>query len=381
MAEENDLERTEPASPRRLEQAREEGQIARSQELGAFAVMGTAGLAVWLLGAQLLTGFVGLMKNGLTLPAGSAFETDGMLARLGEQGGAGFFTIAPVLLAAFIAAIAAPLMLNGWLFTAKPLQPDFSRLNPMNGLGRIFSVGGLVELLKAVIKVLVVGGVAALVLWQSLDAVVALTRESASGAISHAAHLVGWTLILVVGGMVLVVGVDVPFQLWNHARKLRMSLDEVKRENKETEGDPHIKARIRSLQREAARKRMMAEVPKADVVITNPTHYAVALSYRENSMRAPRVVAKGQNIMAARIRELAAEHRVPVLEAPPLARALYRHAELGDEIPETLYTAVAEVLAYVFQLRQSAGRRGVLPLPPEHIEVPAGLDPLEGEGT
>lgn len=379
MAEENDLERTEPASPRRLEQAREEGQIARSQELGAFAVMGTAGLAVWLLGAQLLTGFTGLMKSGLTLPAASAFETGHMLALLGREGAAGFSTIAPVLIAAFIAAICAPLMLNGWLFTFKPLQPNFSRLNPLNGIGRIFSVTGLVELVKAIIKVLVVGGVAALVLWHSLDAVVSLTMETTAGAISHAAQLVGWTLILVVGGMVLVVAVDVPFQLWNHSRKLRMSRDEVKRESKETEGDPHIKARIRSLQREAARKRMMAEVPAADVIITNPTHYAVALSYKENSMRAPRVVAKGRNIIAARIRELAAEHRIPVLEAPPLARALYRHAELGDEIPETLYTAVAEVLAYVFQLRQFAGRSGYAPLPPGHIDVPAGLDPLEGE--
>jgi flagellar biosynthetic protein FlhB len=158
-----------------------------------------------------------------------------------------------------------------------------------------------------------------------------------------------------------------------------MSKDELKRENKEMEGDPHVKARIRSLQREAARKRMMAEVPKADVVITNPTHYAVALSYKEGSMRAPRVVAKGQNLVAARIRELAQEHRVPILEAPPLARALHRNAEIGDEIPETLYTAVAEVLAYIFQLRQPARPGSRIPLPPTDIAVPPGLDPQEAE--
>jgi flagellar biosynthetic protein FlhB len=180
--------------------------------------------------------------------------------------------------------------------------------------------------------------------------------------------------------MVIVVAVDVPFQLWNHARRLRMSRDELRREAKETEGDPQIKARIRSLQREAARKRMMAEVPKADVVVTNPTHYAVALSYRENSMRAPRVVAKGQHLTALRIRELAKDNWVPVVEAPPLARALYRHTELGDEIPETLYTAVAEVLAYVFQLRRfEAEGVGAPPLPPHEFAVPAGLDPQEGE--
>jgi len=340
--------------------------------------MGTAAMAVWLLGGQLLSGFTGLVRTGLNLPAAAAFETDRMVSLLGQEGASGFLTIAPVLVAAFIAALAAPMLLNGWLISAKPLQPDFSRLNPLSGIARIFSVAGLVELVKAVAKVVVVGGVAALVLWHSLDAVVSLTTQPADSAFSQAARLVGWTMILVVGGMVLVVAVDVPFQLWNHARKLRMSLDELKREAKETEGDPHVKARIRSLQREAARKRMMEEVPKADVVITNPTHYAVALAYKENSMRAPRVVAKGQNIIAARIRELAAEHRVPVLEAPPLARALYRHAELGDEIPETLYTAVAEVLAYVFQLRHATGRRGHVPLPPEHIEVPPGLDPQEG---
>lgn len=378
MAEENDLERTEPASPRRLEQAREDGQVARSQELGAFAVMGTAGLAIWVLGAQLLSGFTGLVRNGLTLPAAAGFESERMPGLLGEGGASGFLTIAPVLLAAFIAAIAAPLLLNGWLFSLKPLQPDFSRLNPLAGIARIFSVTGLVELAKAVTKVLVVGGVAALVLWSSLDALLSLSMQPATSAFPDATRLIGWTLVLVVAGMVLVVAVDVPYQLWNHARKLRMSRDELRREAKESEGDPHVKSRIRSLQREAARKRMMSEVPKADVVVTNPTHYAVALSYKENSMRAPRVVAKGRDIVAARIRDLAAEHRVPMLEAPPLARALYRHAELGDEIPETLYTAVAEVLAWVFQLRQATGRHAVVPLPPDSILVPPGLDPQEG---
>jgi flagellar biosynthetic protein FlhB len=379
VAEESDLERTEPASPRRLEQAREEGQIARSQELGAFAVMAAAGVATWVMGAHLLGGFTGLMRQGLTLPAAAAFEPDRMLVLLGQQGMNGFLVIAPILVAAFIAALAAPMLLNGWLFSFKPLQPDFSRLNPLSGFGRVFSVAGLVELLKAIAKVVVVGGVAALVLWNSLDAVVSLTRETPEAAINHAARLVGWTLILVVFGMVLVVAVDVPFQLWNHARRLRMSKDELKRENKEMEGDPHVKARIRSLQREAARKRMFAEIPKADVVVTNPTHYAVALAYRENSMRAPRVVAKGQNLVAARIREIAAEHRVPILEAPPLARALHRHTDIGDEIPETLYTAVAEVLAYIFQLRQPARPGGHIPLPPADIAVPPGLDPLEGD--
>jgi flagellar biosynthetic protein FlhB len=242
----------------------------------------------------------------------------------------------------------------------------------------MFSAHGVVELAKAVAKVLVVGGVAALVMWTSLDALLSLSQEATFSAAVHAARLVGWTLILMVGGMALIVAIDVPYQLWSHHRKLRMSRAELKREARESEGDPQIKARIRSLQREAARKRMMAAVPKADVVITNPTHYAVALSYKENSMRAPRVVAKGQDLTALRIRELARQHRIPIVEAPPLARALYRHTDLEDEIPETLYTAVAEVLAYVFQLRRFNREGGRAPRVPDEIVVPPALDPQQG---
>jgi flagellar biosynthesis protein FlhB len=376
MADDNDLERTQPASPRRLEQAREEGRVARSQELGAFAVLGAAGLTIWLAGGPLLAGFTGVMRRGLTISHEAAFAEERMLHGLAEQGLGGFLVVAPVLGVAFIAALAAPLLLSGWVFTLNPLQPDFSRLDPLKGLSRIFSVRGLIDLAKALAKVMVVGGVAALAIVSGLDAMLGLLKESPGAALTHAAVLVGWTLILLVGGILLVVAVDVPFQLWHHSRELRMSREDVRRESRENEGDPLIKARIRSLQREAARKRMMAEVPKADVVVTNPAHYAVALSYREGSMRAPRVVAKGRDLVAARIRELAHSHNVPLLEAPPLARALYRHADLGAEIPEKLYTAVAEVMAYVLQLRRFNAQGGKPPRLPEKIEVPTTLDPL-----
>ncbi len=379
MAEENDFERTEPASPQRLKQAREDGQVARSQELNTFALLATVGVSIWVLGGQLLSGLTGLMRSGLTLSAEDGFRADQMVRLLGRHGSTGFMAIAPVLAAALLAALVAPLLLNGWLFTLKPLRPDFSRLNPLTGFGRIFSAHGLVELVKALSKVFVVGGIATLVIWESLDAVLSLSQETTAGAATHAARLVGWTLILMVGGMALIAAIDVPYQLWNHQRKLRMSRAELKREAKESEGDPQIKARIRSLQREAARKRMMAEVPKADVVITNPTHYSVALSYKENAARAPRIVAKGRDLTAVRIRELAREHRIPVVEAPPLARALYRHVDLDDEIPEALYTAVAEVLAYVFQLRRFDREGGRAPQLPGEIAVPAGLDPRQDQ--
>ncbi|MEQ1882091.1 MAG: flagellar biosynthesis protein FlhB [Burkholderiales bacterium] len=381
MADENDHERTQPASPRRLEQAREEGRVARSQELGAFAVLGAAGLSIWMAGGPLLAGFTEVMRRGLTFSHEAAFVEEHMLRGLAEQGLGGFLVATPVLGAAFIAALAAPLLLSGWVFTLNPLQPDFSRLDPLKGLSRIFSVRGLIDLAKALAKVMVVGGVAALAIINSLDAMLGLLMESPGGALTHAAALVGWTLILLVGGIVLVVAVDVPFQLWHHSRELRMSREDVRRESRENDGDPQIKARIRSLQREAARKRMMAEVPKADVVVTNPAHYAVALSYREGSMRAPRVVAKGRDLVAARIRELARSHDVPLLEAPPLARALYRHADLGAEIPEKLYTAVAEVMAYVLQLRRFNAQGGKPPRLPEKIEVPPTLDPLTADAS
>ncbi len=379
MAEENDFERTEPASPQRLKQAREDGQVARSQELNTFALLATVGVSIWVLGGQLLSGLTGLMRSGLTLSAEDGFRADQMVRLLGRHGSTGFMAIAPVLAAALLAALVAPLLLNGWLFALKPLRPDFSRLNPLTGFGRIFSAHGLVELVKALSKVFVVGGIATLVIWESLDAVLSLSQETTAGAATHAARLVGWTLILMVVGTALIAAIDVPYQLWNHQRKLRMSRAELKREAKESEGDPQIKARIRSLQREAARKRMMAEVPKADVVITNPTHYSVALSYKENAARAPRIVAKGRDLTAVRIRELAREHRIPVVEAPPLARALYRHVDLDDEIPEALYTAVAEVLAYVFQLRRFDREGGRAPQLPGEIAVPAGLDPRQDQ--
>jgi flagellar biosynthetic protein FlhB len=212
------------------------------------------------------------------------------------------------------------------------------------------------------------------VVWQDVNEVVSIIAAPIDAGLPHLASMVGFTFIAVSGSMLLIVAIDVPFQLWNHAKQLRMTKEEVRQESKETEGDPHVKARIRQLQREAARRRMMSEVPKADVIVTNPTHYAVALRYQEGRMGAPQVVAKGAALLAQRIRELGEENRVPILEAPSLARALYRHAELGQEIPAKLYTAVAEVLAYVYQLRRYRTYGGTEPETPHELPVPPELD-------
>jgi flagellar biosynthetic protein FlhB len=377
MAEDSDLERTEPASARRREQAREEGQVARSRELSTLALLLAAGGGLWFMGAGLTDTLSGLMRHGMQLERALAFDTDLMLLRLKDSSVDVLLAFSPLLALLVLAGIASALLLNGWMFSFKPLMPDFNRLDPLQGLARIVSLHGVIEMAKAIGKTVLVGGVAAWVIWNNSGAVLALAAEPLASGMVHLVRLLGTSFLVMAGSMGLIVAADIPFQLWDHAKKLRMTREEVRQENKENEGDPKVKAHIRSQQREMARRRMMAEIPKADVVVTNPTHYAVALRYQEGEMRAPRVVAKGAHLLAARIRELAQEHNVPLLEAPPLARALYSHAELGDEIPAALYTAVAEVLAYVYQLRRQKEFGGPAPQAPGPLALPAGLDPGE----
>jgi flagellar biosynthetic protein FlhB len=252
-------------------------------------------------------------------------------------------------------------------------------MNPLSGIGRIFSLHGVMELVKALAKAALVGGIGAWALTRHLDDLLVLVNETPQEGIRTMGALVAASTFSVVCGLLLIAVVDVPFQLWSYYKGLRMTREEVRQEARETEGDPQVKGHIRRAQREAARRRMMAEVPKADVIVTNPTHYAVALRYDGESMRAPKVVAKGADLVAQRIRAIGEEHRVPVLEAPPLARALYHHTELGDEIPEGLYTTVAEVFAYVFQLRRHQSAGGPAPAMPQALAVPPELDPLTGK--
>jgi flagellar biosynthetic protein FlhB len=375
MAEDTGLERTEPASVRRREQAREEGQVAQSRELSTLALLLAAGGGLWFMGADLTERLSGLMRHGMQLDRALAFDTDSMLLRLKDSSVDVLLAFSPLFALLMLAGIASALLLNGWLFSFKPLLPDWGRMDPLKGLARILSSHGLIEMLKAIAKTVVVGGVAAWVIWHDSGAVLSLAAEPLGAGMVHLMHLLGTSFVIMAGSMGLVAAVDIPVQIWNHERKLRMTREEVRQENKETEGDPAVKAHIRSQQREMARRRMMAEIPKADVVVTNPTHYAVALRYQDGAMRAPRVVAKGAHLLAAHIRALAEEHKVPILEAPPLARALYRHAELGDEIPAALYSAVAEVLAYVYQLRRHREDGGPIPQQPELLPLPPGLDP------
>ncbi len=377
MAEESDQERTEPASPQRLQKAREDGQVVQSRELGTFVVLMVSGATLWAMSGSLGQAMAQIMRGGLQFDPGVARDSAHVMALLSGLFFDATLALAPFLFLVLIAALASPILLRGWLFSTKALAPKFNRLNPLSGVKRMVSWQGLVELVKSLAKVGLLGGVAAWLIWANLDAIFSLSLEEPRTAIAHMGDLIGKIFLLVSGAMIFVVLIDLPFQIWHHFKQLRMSKEEVRREHKENEGDPHLKARIRQQQREAARRRMMAEIPTADVVVTNPTHYAVALKYTEGKMRAPVVVAKGADLIAAKIREVAAEHNIPMLEAPPLARALFRHTELGDEIPATLYTAVAEVLAYVFQLRHYREVGGAYPEAPVALPVPPELDPLQ----
>lgn len=373
MSEESDLEKTEPASPRRLEKAREEGQVVRSRELATFIMLIAGVTGLWTLGGHLGRSLNQVMQGALRFERDTAFDGSRMLSRFAVMVWDSLLAFLPLMLLFGVAAVAAPLLLGGWVFSGKSFAPQFSRMSPIAGLGRMFSAHSLVELLKAVAKSLLVGSVGAWVLWHRLPEAIALMNAPVQEALLHMVDLVLYCCLVVSLSLLVVAAIDVPWQYWEFFKKLRMTKEEVKQEFKESEGDPHIKGRIRQQQRSMARRRMMTEVPKADVVVTNPTHFAVALRYEEGRMSAPRVVAKGTGEVAARIRALAAEHRVPLMSAPPLARALHRHVELGQEIPAGLYTAVAEVLAWVYQLKHWHYTQGPQPQAPADLPVPDEL--------
>ncbi|CAB3780487.1 Flagellar biosynthetic protein FlhB [Paraburkholderia caffeinitolerans] len=374
MAEDSDLEKTESATPKRLEKAREEGQVARSRELSTFALLSAGCFGAWMLSGTIGEHLQTMLRGALTFNHAGAFETKRMLTGAGVAAREGLIALLPVLLLTGVAALLAPMALGGWLFSTKSLEMKFSRLNPVSGLGRIFSVNGPIQLGMSIAKTLVVGGIGGSALWVRRDEILGLAMQPPPRAFAEALHLVAVCCGTTVAGMFVVAAIDVPYQLWSYHRKLRMTKEEVKREHRENEGDPHVKGRIRQQQRAMARRRMMAQVPKADVVVTNPTHFAVALQYADGEMRAPKVVAKGVNLVAARIRELATEHNVPLLEAPPLARALYYNVDINREIPGPLYGAVAQVLAWVYQLKRFREHGGDVPMAPTDLDVPPELD-------
>jgi flagellar biosynthesis protein FlhB len=376
MAEDSDLERTEPASARRLEQARERGNVPRSRELATLAVLLASTAVMALLGVFMFQSLDRVMHNALNFDLADTATPEMMGRNLMEAGLDGVLLYLPMAVAVVVAAVGANLLLSGWVFSTQALEFNFSKLNPITGIGRMFSLNALAELIKALLKGGLIAGVAGWMIWHQRDGIMALASEPLEAAVAHFGQIALFTFLASVAAFVFIVALDVPFQIWDYHHGLRMTKEEVRQEGKEIEGDPQIKARIRSLQREVARRRMMQAIPQADVVVTNPMHYAVALKYEEKGMAAPVVLAKGAQLVAERIKELAREHRVPIVEAPPLARALHRHVEVGEVIPGALFTAVAQVLAYVYQLNQSLS-----PVPPSDWQVPPTLDPAARNGA
>jgi len=331
-----------------------------------------AGGGLHFLGGHLGAQLHDLMRSGLTLSREEAVDETRAVATFGNEMLHALLVCAPLLGLTLLAALLAPLTIGGWNMSFEALAPDFTKLNPAAGLARMFSARSAVELAKAFAKFLLVALVAAALLWKNSGELMGLGAEPVDAALRHAATLAGNAFLTLAGTMGLIAAVDVPWQLWQHTQKLKMSREEIKQEMKESDGSPEMKGRIRKAQQELARRRMMHLVPTADVVVTNPTHFAVALRYDDKRMRAPIVVAKGADVIAARIREIATEHNVPLFEAPPLARALHRHVEIGGEIPSNLYVAVAQVLTYIYQVK-AARRYGAVPPQPPAIDP--GLDP------
>lgn len=371
----SELEKTERATPRRIEKAREEGQVPQSRDLTTFLVLMLGVLALVAVGDWMGVRLSALIRDGLRFDRAQAFDTRLMLDQFGALFTDALILMVPLLVITVLAALLGPALLGGIVLSPKALGFKFSKLNPVAGLKRMFSVHGVVEMLKSALKASLIALVGVLIFMKDIPFFFSLMNRPPEESIAEFFGTLAWESVVVVSSLALLVALDVPFQLWQYYKKLRMTKDEIKREYKETEGDPHVKARVRSAQREMARRRMMAEVPKAAVVVTNPTHFSVALKYDPATMNTPIVVAKGRGDLALKIREIAAAHNVPTLEAPPLARALYTHCELEEAVPTALYIAIAEVMAYIFRLNQWARRGGPKPQQPATLPVPEGLDP------
>jgi flagellar biosynthetic protein FlhB len=371
MALENEdgQEKTEQATPKRLEDARKKGQVPRSRELTTLAMMLSAAVALSLMGGRMIEQLGAVMRLGLDVERARIFDRWTAVDLFGQAISQGFWSLVPFILVMMVAAFAAPVALGGWTFSVEALAIKPEKLNPLKGMKRIFAVRGLVEMFKALAKFALIGSVGAGLLWHYLPELMALGRESIDSAMVHAGRILSFSFIVLSASLLLIAAIDVPFQLWDHSRSMKMTRKEVQDEHKNLEGKPEVKSRIRQVQREIAQRRMMEAVPKADVVITNPTHYAVALRYDADNMSAPVVVAKGVELVASQIRTVAVANRVPLFEAPPLARALYYSTEIDQEVPAGLYLAVARILAYVFQLKATR-RGGPIPNRPHKVDVP-----------
>ncbi|EJM30258.1 flagellar biosynthesis protein FlhB [Pseudomonas sp. GM25] len=375
MAEsESGQDKTEDPTEKRKKDSREKGEIARSKELNTLAVMMAGAGALLVFGGMLAQDLMDLMRQNFTLSREVIMDERSMATFLMNSGLQALLAIQPIMITLLVAAFLGPIALGGWLFAAGSLAPKFSRMNPAAGLKRMFSMKAVIELLKALAKFLITLGVALVVLNSDIDDLLRIAHEPLDRAIIHSLQLVGWSSLWLACGLIIIAAVDVPVQIWESIKKLKMTKQEVRDEHKDQEGRPEVKQRIRQVQREMSQRRMMAAIPDADVVITNPTHYAVALKYDAEKGGAPMLLAKGSDFLALKIREIAMANNVMLLESPALARSIYYSTELEEEIPGGLYLAVAQVLAYVYQIRQHRAGKGKFPEPlKDDLPIPPDL--------
>ena len=372
MADDSDLDKSEQPTDSKLKKAKEKGQIPRSRELTSLIILLVGIMLFWIMG----THFVSKLKTIIQQAMLVAHRTDDdkqIIFNLINLLTAGFWAILPIFVGLVIVAIIAPLSVGGLLFSLQSIKPNLGKLNPISGFKRLFSLRIFSELFKSILKVVLIAFAAALFLIHQFPNMLALPSMYLNNALSQVMQLLIYASLLIVLALIPMVGFDIFYQIWSNLKKLKMSKQEVKDEFKEQEGNPQIKGRIRQMQQAMARRRMMKDVPKANVIVTNPTHYAVALQYDEKTMSAPKILAKGTDNIASKIKQIAQEHQIPQLEAPPLARALYRHGEIGKSIPAELYAAVAQILAWVYQLKRWHRYGGEKPLKPTNLSIPESL--------
>lgn len=372
MADDSDLDKSEQPTDSKLKKAKEKGQIPRSRELTSLMILLVGILLFWVMGTHFVSKLKAIIQQAM-LVAHRTDDDKQIIFNLINLLTAGFWAILPIFVGLVIVAIIAPLSVGGLLFSLQSIKPNLGKLNPISGFKRLFSLRIFSELFKSILKVVLIAFAAALFLIHQFPNMLALPSMYLNNALSQVMQLLIYASLLIVLALIPMVGFDIFYQIWSNLKKLKMSKQEVKDEFKEQEGNPQIKGRIRQMQQAMARRRMMKDVPKANVIVTNPTHYAVALQYDEKTMSAPKILAKGTDNIASKIKQIAQEHQIPQLEAPPLARALYRYGEIGKSIPAELYAAVAQILAWVYQLKRWHRYGGEKPLKPTNLSIPESL--------
>ncbi|WP_294892888.1 flagellar biosynthesis protein FlhB [uncultured Gilliamella sp.] len=372
MADDSDLDKSEQPTDSKLKKAKEKGQIPRSRELTSLMILLVGIMLFWIMGTHFVSKLKAIIQQAM-LVAHRTDDDKQIIFNLINLLTAGFWAILPIFVGLVIVAIIAPLSVGGLLFSLQSIKPNLGKLNPISGFKRLFSLRIFSELFKSILKVVLIAFAAALFLIHQFPNMLALPSMYLNNALSQVMQLLIYASLLIVLALIPMVGFDIFYQIWSNLKKLKMSKQEVKDEFKEQEGNPQIKGRIRQMQQAMARRRMMKDVPKANVIVTNPTHYAVALQYDEKTMSAPKILAKGTDNIASKIKQIAQEHQIPQLEAPPLARALYRYGEIGKSIPAELYAAVAQILAWVYQLKRWHRYGGEKPLKPTNLSIPESL--------